>query len=130
MTTNFLDNKIALSKFCRRGVSHEKHRFGRFSCLSSRPPLKKRKLNFYCRLAVSESFGRFGQEVAKRVRNELLKPLGHRGPKGLKRSRTRLKMVENYPKHLSRPFSALTSFFNFQRLLKKKTLQKDLIKQA
>ena len=55
MITKFLDNKIALSKFYCRGVSHGKQHFGRFSSLPPRPaPLKKRKFYFYCRLDVSE----------------------------------------------------------------------------
>ena len=41
MTTNFSTIKLALSKFCCRGVSHEKQRFGRFSCLPPRRPPSK-----------------------------------------------------------------------------------------
>ena len=55
MTTKFLDNKIFKFKMLLSCLSHEKQRFGRFSPLPPRPPpLKKRKLYFYCRLAVSD----------------------------------------------------------------------------
>ena len=54
MTTIFSTIKCALSKFYCHGVSHEKHRFGRFFLSApNSPPSQNRKFYFYCRLAVS-----------------------------------------------------------------------------
>ena len=56
MTTNFSTIKFALSKFYCRGVSHEKQRFWTILLSAHKtPPPQKRKLCFYCRLAVSDS---------------------------------------------------------------------------
>ena len=56
MTTKYLDNKISLSKFCCRGVSHENKHFGRIflSAPKALPPPQKRIFYFHCRLAVSD----------------------------------------------------------------------------
>ena len=82
MTTKFLDNKFALSKFYCRGVSHEKQCFGRFSSLPPRPhPLKKRKLYFYCRLAVSERWdGKKGRKEGRAKSAQKIRASKQEGP--------------------------------------------------
>ena len=49
--------KFAISKFYCRGVSHEKQRFGRFSSLPPRPPLKNQ--NIFILIVVSPSLTPF-----------------------------------------------------------------------
>ena len=57
MTTKFLNFKFSLSKFYCRDVSHKKQAFlDDFPlCPKDPPPPQKRKIYFYCRLAVSEN---------------------------------------------------------------------------
>ena len=54
MTTKYLDNKVALSEFCCRGVPRKPAILGRSSSRPPMPPFKVATLYFDCRLTVSD----------------------------------------------------------------------------